>query len=142
MTKDASGCIDDIVANLTDWRGPGLARIRKIIRDADPGVVEECKWMGSPVWSCDGNICVATVCKDKLKLTFAQGAKLADPDKLFNNGLDGKQWRSIDIYEDSHVNESSLKNLVRAAIDYNRSGTKAVVKPRVTRYNPKKKSPK
>ena len=139
---DASGTVDNIVAELTDWRGPKLALIRGIIRAADPAIVEECKWMGAPVWSCDGNICVATVCKDKVKLTFAQGAKLGDPDKLFNNGLDSKQWRSIDIYKDDQINENSLKTLIIAGIDCNRSRVKAAAKPRVTRDTTKKKSPK
>ena len=86
-----SELIDDLIANLTDWRGTTLAHIRRIIHDADPEIVEEWKWRGTPVWSHDGIVCLAKAFKDKVKLTFYPGAHLADPDKLFNNGLEGKQ---------------------------------------------------
>jgi hypothetical protein len=114
----ASEQIDEIMAGLTDWRGAVFARIRKIIHEADPVITEEIKWRGAPVWSHDGNICVGGAFKDKVKLTFPEGAKLPDPDKLFNNGLEGKEWRAIDIFENVEINEESLKALVRAAVDY------------------------
>jgi hypothetical protein len=111
--------IDQLIAGLTDWRGKTLARIRKNILEADREIVEEWKWMGSPVWSRDGMIAVGNAHKEKVKLTFSQGASLTDPDKLFNAGLGGKAWRAIDFFEGDKVNESALKNLVRDAIDYN-----------------------
>ena len=87
---NASDLIDDLIAKLTDWRGVTFTNIRKIIRGADPEIVEEWKWMGTPVWSHDGIVCIANAFKDKVKLTFYEGASLPDPDKLFNNGLEGK----------------------------------------------------
>lgn len=138
----ASELIDDLVANLTDWRGSTFANIRRIIHDADPEIIEDWKWMGTPVWSHDGIVCVANAFKDKVKLTFHQGAHLADPDKLFNNGLEGKQWRTIDIYKDDKINESSLKTLILAAVDYNRAKAKPVSKPVGTRGNMKQKPAK
>jgi len=124
-----SELIDGLVANLTDWRGTTFANIRRIIHDADPEIVEEWKWMGTPVWSHDGIVCIANAFKDKVKLTFYQGAHLADPDKLFNNGMEGKQWRTIDIYKDGKINESSLKTLIIAAVDHNRAKMKPTNKP-------------
>jgi len=112
--------IDQLIAKLTDWRGKTLASIRKSILEAHPEIIEEWKWMGSPVWSRDGIIAVATVLKDKVKLTFSHGASLPDPDKIFNAGLGGNQWRAIDVFEGDTINERALKNLIRAAIDYNR----------------------
>jgi hypothetical protein len=123
----ASKQIDEMIAGLTDWRGQVFARIRKAILQADPAITEEVKWRGAPVWSLDGNICLAMAFKDKVKVTFSSGAKFPDPDKLFNNGLDGKQWRAIDISENDKINEKALKALVRAAIGYNH--IKAGVKP-------------
>jgi hypothetical protein len=111
--------IDDYVASLTDWRGTTMANIRRIIHEADPEIIEEWKWRGTPVWSHDGTVCLARAFKDKVKLTFYSGAQLADPDKLFNNELEGKQWRAIDIYRDDKINEGSLKTLIKAAVDYN-----------------------
>ena len=111
--------IDQLIAGLTDWRGKTLAGIRKSIVKADREIIEEWKWMGSPVWSRDGIIAVANAHKDKVKLTFAHGASLPDPDKLFNAGLTGNMWRAIDYFEGDKINKSALKNLVRAAIDYN-----------------------
>jgi hypothetical protein len=116
--------IDQLIARLTDWRGKTLARIRKTILEADQEIIEEWKWMGSPVWSRDGIIAVANAHKNKVKLTFPQGAKLADPDKLFNAGLDGNAWRAIDVLEGDKINERALKNLVRSAVDYNRTRLK------------------
>jgi hypothetical protein len=112
--------IDDLIAKLTDWRGKTLAGIRKSILDADREIIEEWKWMGSPVWSRDGMIAVANAHKDKVKVTFSHGASLTDPDKLFNAGLGGGAWRAIDIFEGDRINERALRNLVRAAVDYNR----------------------
>jgi hypothetical protein len=111
--------IDQLIAGLTDWRGKTLAGIRKAILAADPEIIEEWKWMGSPVWSRDGMIAVGNAHKDKVKLTFSHGASLPDPDRLFNAGLGGNQWRAIDFFEGGKMNERALKNLVRAAIDYN-----------------------
>jgi len=111
--------IDQLIAKLTDWRGKTLAGIRKNMLSADREIVEEWKWMGSPVWSRDGMIAVATVLKDKVKLTFAHGAHIPDPDKVFNAGLGGNQWRAIDIFEGDKIDERALKNLVRDAIEYN-----------------------
>jgi hypothetical protein len=116
--------IDQLIAKLTDWRGKTLADIRKTILEADREIIEEWKWMGSPVWSRDGIIAVATACKDKMKLTFSHGASLPDPDKLFNAGLGGNQWRAIDFFEGNKINERALINLVRAAIDYNQTKSK------------------
>ncbi len=138
----ASELIDDLVANLADWRGTMFANIRRIIHDADPEIMEEWKWMGTPVWSHDGIVCVANAFKDKVKLTFYQGAHLADPDKLFNNELEGKQWRSIDIHKDDKVNESSLKTLIKSAVDHNRAKVKTANKPRATRRDVQKKPAK
>jgi hypothetical protein len=111
--------IDQLIAKLTDWRGKTFASIRKSILAADREIIEEWKWMGSPVWSRDGIIVLANAHKDKVKLTFSHGASLPDPDKLFNAGLGGKMWRAIDIFEGDKINERALKNLVRAAVDYN-----------------------
>src|SRR5579863_6531112 len=111
--------IDHLIARLSDWRGKTLASIRKSILAADREIVEEWKWMGSPVWSRDGIIAVGNAHKDKVKLTFSHGASLPDPDKLFNAGLGGKVWRAIDLHEGDKINARALKNLVRAAVDYN-----------------------
>jgi hypothetical protein len=121
---DPSESIDQLIAGLDDWRGKMLARVRKNILAADSEIVEEWKWMGSPVWSRDGMIAVGNAHKDKVKLTFSHGAALPDPDKLFNAGLDGKVWRAIDLFEGDKIDERALKNLVRAAIDYNRAKVK------------------
>jgi hypothetical protein len=135
----ASELIDDLVANLTDWRGTTFANIRRIIHEADPEIIEEWKWMGTPVWSHDGIVCVANAFKDKVKVTFPQGAHLADPDKVFNSGLEGKQWRTIDIYKDDKINEGSLKTLINAAVDYNAAKLKTTNKSSGTRGKLKKK---
>src|SRR5579863_2685048 len=120
----ASALIDEMIAELTDWRGKTLATVRKSILEADPEIVEEWKWMGSPVWSRDGIIAVGNAHKDKVKLTFSHGASLADPDKVFNAGLGGNQWRAIDLFEGDKINERALKNLVRAAIEFNQTKSK------------------
>ena len=111
--------IDQLIAQLTDWRGKTLAGIRKSFLEADREIIEEWKWMGSPVWSQDGIIAVANAHKDKVKVTFAQGARLPDPDKLFNAGLGGNAWRAIDFFKGDKINGPALKNLVRAAVAYN-----------------------
>src|SRR4030081_3892182 len=112
--------IDQLIAGLTDWRGKTLASVRKTILEADREIIEEWKWMGSPVWSHDGMIAVANAHKDKVKLTFSHGASLPDPDTLFNAGLEGNTWRAIDFFQGDKINERALKTLVRAAVDYNR----------------------
>jgi hypothetical protein len=118
---DPSEQIDRLIAALTDWRGKTFAEIRRIILEADRDIIEEWKWMGSPVWSRDGIIAVANAHKGKVKLTFDHGARLADPDKLFNAGLEGNQRRAIDFFEGDKINARALKNLIRAAIDDNQT---------------------
>jgi hypothetical protein len=118
---DPSEQIDRLIAGLTDWRGKTFAKIRKVILEADREIIEEWKWMGSPVWSRDGIIAVANPHKGKVKLTFDYGARLPDPEKLFNAGLEGNQRRAIDFFEGDKVNERALKDIVRAAIDYNQT---------------------
>ena len=134
--------IDELIAKFSDWRGLTIANIRKIIKDVDPDIIEELKWMGTPVWSHDGIVCLAKAFRDKVKLTFIQGASLADPDKLFNNELKGKQWRAIDIYKDDRINGISLKTLVQAAMDYNHAKVKTANKSSATRGNTPKKPAK
>ena len=119
-----SQLIDQLIAELTDWRGETFAGIRKSILAADREIIEEWKWMGSPVWSRDGMIAVANAHKGKVKLTFAHGARLPDPDQLFNAGLEGNARRAIDFLEGDKINERALKNLVRAAIDFNQTKSK------------------
>lgn len=116
--------IDQLIAGLTDWRGKTLASVRKTFLEADTEIIEEWKWMGSPVWSRDGIVAIGNAHKDKVKLTFSHGASLPDPDKLFNNGFGGKVWRAIDLFEGDKINENALKELVRAAINYNKAKTK------------------
>ena len=116
--------IDRLIAELTDWRGKTFAALRKSILAADREIIEEWKWMGSPVWSRGGIIAVADAHKGKVKLTFAYGASLPDPDKLFNASLEGNARRAIDFFEGDKINERALKNLVRAAIDYNQARAK------------------
>lgn len=122
----ASKLIDKRIAGLGDWRGQTLSRMRKLIKEADPDVVEECKWikignpLGVPVWSHDGIICIGEIYKNAVKLTFAKGASLKDPAKLFNSSLDGNVRRAIDIREAEKVNASAFKALLRAAVTLNR----------------------
>ena len=136
LADSASALIDAKIKELGDWRAKTLAKVREIIHEADPEIVEEWKWMGSPVWSHDGMIAVGNGHKDKVKLTFSHGASLPDPDKLFNAGLGGNAWRAIDLFEGDKINERALKNLVRAAIDYNQMKRKA---PAGTRAKIRKK---
>jgi len=119
-----SELINNYIAELADWRGKTLASVRKAFLKADPEIVEEWKWMGSPVWSCNGIIAVANAHKGKVKVTFNQGAHLPDPHKLFNNGLGGNQWRAIDLFEGDVINETHFQDLIRAAVSYNTSGAK------------------
>ena len=124
MTPSPSERIDQLIAAITDWRGKTFAGVRRTILAADREIIEEWKWMGSPVWSRDGMIAVANAHKGKVKVTFSNGASLPDPDKLFNAGLDGNRWRAIDFLEGDKINERALKNLVRAAIAFNQSKSK------------------
>src|ERR1700747_1606213 len=117
--ESASALIDEKIKELGDWRGKMLAKVREIIHEADPEIVEEWKWMGSPVWSHDGIIAAGNGHKDKGNLTFPHGASHPAPDKLFNAGLGGNVWRAIDFFKGDKINERALKNLVRAAVDYN-----------------------
>ena len=115
----ASKRIDKMIADIGDWRGERLAEIRKLIHEVDPGVVEDWKWMGSPVWSHDGMYALANPHKGKVKLTFFHGAQLRDPRKLFNSELDGNKWRAIDFREGDKINKTALKALLREAVAYN-----------------------
>jgi hypothetical protein len=120
----ASELIDARVAELGDWRGKTLARMRSLIHEADPAVVETWKWMGTPVWEHDGILCTGETYKSVVKLTFAKGASLADPKKLFNSSLDGNVRRAIDIREGEEVDAAAFKALVKAAIALNQSKKK------------------
>ncbi len=124
----ATELIDKKIAELADWRGKTLSRMRKLIKEADPEVVEEWKWMGTPVWSHDGIICTGESYKSIVKLTFAKGASLQDPAKLFNASLEGNVRRAIDIHEGEEVDAAAFKALIGAAVALNTSGAKA--KPR------------
>jgi hypothetical protein len=118
-TGDASKLIDGRIRELGDWRGKTLERVRRLIHETDPDVVEEWKWMGTPVWSHDGIICTGESYKNVVKLTFAKGASLDDPSGLFNSSLEGNVRRAIDIHETDQIDEAALKDLVRAAIVLN-----------------------
>jgi hypothetical protein len=115
----ASKRIDKKIADLSDWRGERLAEIRTLIHEVDPDVVEEWKWMGTPVWSREGMYALANAHKDKVKLTFFHGAELPDPKKLFNAGLKGNTWRAIDFREGDKIDETALKALLGEAVAYN-----------------------
>jgi hypothetical protein len=116
--------IDQLIAKLDDWRGKTFAGLRKAILEADREIIEEWKWRGTPVWSHNGIVALANAHKEKVKVTFAHGASLRDPDKLFNAGLEGKVWRAIDFFEGDKINAPALKNLIRAAVDYNQTKLK------------------
>jgi hypothetical protein len=120
--QSASEVISKKISDLGDWRGATLARMRTLIKEADPAVVEEWKWMGTPVWSHNGIICTGESYKDKVKLTFAKGASLKDPASLFNASLDGNARRAIDIHEGEEVDSAAFKALVREAIALNNAG--------------------
>jgi hypothetical protein len=121
-SQSASELISNRIAELGDWRGKTLARMRKLIKEADPEVVEEWKWMGTPIWSHDGIICTGESYKNVVKLTFAKGASLKDPARLFNASLDGNVRRAIDIHEGADVDASAFKALVRQAVALNSAG--------------------
>jgi len=116
--------IDNLIAQNQDWRGAMLAKLRKTILEVDPEIIEEWKWMGSPVWELNGIICVGNIFKNKVQLVFMNGAALSGPDRLFNAGLEGNKRRAIDVNEEDHIEEGSLKTLVRAAISYNQAKKK------------------
>jgi hypothetical protein len=118
-SESASSLIDVRISELGDWRGDTLARVRRIIHEADPEIVEEWKWMGTPVFSHDGIVCTGETYKQVVKLTFAKGASLSDPSGLFNSSLDGNVRRAIDIREGEKIDEAALKELIRAAVAVN-----------------------
>jgi len=125
---EASQLISDKIAEIGEWRGKTLARVRALIQEADPEVLEEVKWMGTPVWSHDGGICTGETYKAVVKLTFFKGASLKDPRKLFNSSLDGNVRRAIDIHEGETIDAAAFKALVRAAVALNTSGGKKPAK--------------
>ena len=129
--QSASKLISERIVELGDWRGETLARMRKLIQQADPDVVEEWKWMGTPVWSHDGILCTGESYKKVVKLTFAKGASLKDPARLFNSSLDGNVRRAIDIGEGEEIDAAAFKALIRQAVALNSSGkSKPSKKPR------------
>ena len=131
--ESASALIDERIRELGDWRGKMLAKVRGILHEADPEIVEEWKWMGTPVWSHGGIICTGETYKNIVKMTFAKGAALKDPSGLFNSSLDGNVRRAIDIHEGDNVDRAALKDLIRAAVALNleaKSNTKPKPKPR------------
>ncbi|MEO6626687.1 MAG: DUF1801 domain-containing protein [Burkholderiaceae bacterium] len=128
--QSASQLIDRRIAELGDWRGDTLSAMRKLVHAADPAVVEEWKWMGTPIWSHDGILCTGESYKDKVKLTFAKGAALPDPARLFNSSLDGNVRRAIDILEGQKVNATAFKALIRAAIALNAAKAKTKARPK------------
>jgi hypothetical protein len=120
-SKSPSQLIDARIKELADWRGKMLSRVRALVKEADPEVVEEWKWRGVPVWSHDGLICTGETYKNVVKMTFAKGASLEDPSGLFNSSLEGNTRRAIDFHEGEEIDEEALKTLVRAAVDLNQS---------------------
>ncbi len=127
--ESASALIDERIEKLGDWRGKMLAKVRKLIHEADPEIVEEWKWMGTPVWSHGGIVCTGETYKSIVKMTFAKGAALKDPSGLFNSSLEGNVRRAIDIHEGDKVDAAALKRLIRAAVALNLEG-KSKAKPR------------
>ena len=125
MTKSPSQLIDARIKELGDWRGEMLSRLRALVKEADPEVVEEWKWRGVPVWSHDGSICTGETYKNVVKMTFAKGASLEDPSGLFNSSLEGNTRRAIDFHEGEKIDEKALKALVRAAVTLNKSKAKS-----------------
>jgi hypothetical protein len=122
--ESASELIDARIEELGDWRGEMLSRLRAVIQEADPEVVEEWKWRGVPVWSHNGQICTGETYKKAVKMTFAKGASLKDPAGLFNASLEGNTWRAIDFHEGDKVDEKALKTLIRAAVALNKSSAR------------------
>jgi len=137
----ASQRIDRRIAELGDWRGEMLGRIRALIKEVDPEIVEEWKWMGTPVWEHDGIVCTGETYKKVVKMTFAKGAFLNDPARLFNSSLEGNVRRAIDIHEGEKVNVRALKTLIRAAVALNTSGKKAPTAKRNKAASPKRRGP-
>jgi len=123
-SKSPSQLIDARIKELGDWRGKMLSKLRKLIKQADPEVVEEWKWRGVPVWSHDGLICTGETYKNVVKMTFAKGASLEDPARLFNSSLEGNTRRAIDVHEGEKIDEEALKALIRAAVTLNASRAK------------------
>lgn len=138
----ASELISQRIADLGDWRGETLSRMRKLIKEADPEVVEEWKWMGTPIWSHDGILCTGESYKKVVKLTFAKGASLQDPTQLFNSSLEGNKRRAIDIQEGEQVNAAAFKALIREAVAFNSAGKKAKPKKKPSSAVPKPRTPK
>jgi len=136
--KSASAFIDERIKELADWRGKTLAKVRAIIHQADPEIVEEWKWMGTPVFSHAGIVCTGETYKSVVKMTFAKGAALEDPAGLFNSSLEGKVRRAIDIHEGERINEAALQALIRAAVALNLEG-KSKPKPKPRRASSKRK---
>ena len=131
--KSASALIDQRISELSDWRGTMLAKVRAIIHEADPEIVEEWKWMGTPIFSHGGIVCTGETYKSVVKLTFAKGAALKDPTGLFNSSLDGNVRRAIDIHEGEKINEKALKALIRAAVALNLEGKGQSTRGRASR---------
>jgi hypothetical protein len=147
--ESASDRIDQKIADLGDWRGEMLAKVRALIKQADPGIVEEWKWMGTPVFSHDGIVCTGETYKSVVKMTFAKGAALKDPSGLFNSSLDGNVRRAIDIKEGEKLDAAALKALIREAVALNAAGkkpakaaAKAPAKKPATKAAPKKPAPR
>ena len=130
--ESASAFIDQRIKELGDWRGKTLARVRGIVHEADPEIVEEWKWRGTPTWYHGGIVCTGETYKNVVKMTFARGAELKDPAKLFNSSLEGNVRRAIDIHEGEKIDEAALKDLIRAAVALNLKG-KSKPKPKETR---------
>ena len=138
--QPASALISKRIAELADWRGETLARMRKLIQQADPAVVEEWKWMGTPVWSHDGILCTGETYNSVVKLTFAKGASLKDPARLFNSSLEGNTRRAIDIREGEEVDATAFKTLLRQAVAFNSSGKSKPPKSKPSKSKPSKKA--
>jgi hypothetical protein len=124
QSKSPSQLITERIAELGDWRGETLAHVRKLIKETDPKIIEEWKWRGVPVWSDSGIVCTGESYKAIVKLTFAKGASIKDPKRLFNSSLDGNVRRAIDLHEGEKINESAFKELIRAAVKLNSKGKK------------------
>ena len=137
----ASEQIDKKIADHPDWRGKLLAAIRRLVREADPEIVEECKWRGAPTWSHNGLVCVANIFKDTVKVVFASGAKMADPNGIFNSELAGNAWRGITFSEKDKINEHAFKRLVRSAVEFNntKKGKKSQSKATTTESRGRRK---
>jgi len=142
VESSPSVLIDRLIADLGDWRGERLAQIRRLMHEANAEIIEEWKWMGTPSWSHDGIVAIANPHQGKVKVTFAQGAHLPDPQKVFNAGLGGSLWRAVDIFEADTVNEKALKELIRAAVSFNRSKLAEKSPSRRRRSEPRTSGPR